>query len=125
MLALTAWTARIDDPVDIFFKSTKLAKVLNEEVRLKKGYGAINAKQIRLRLAVLSASATLAVVPRVPPDRCHQLTGDRRGCFAVDAQHPFRIVFEPAHDPVPTKADGGIDLQKITAITILELVDYH
>jgi hypothetical protein len=44
--------------VDIFFKNTKLAKVLSEEARLLKAYGARNARQIRLRLAVLAASVT-------------------------------------------------------------------
>jgi proteic killer suppression protein len=125
MLALTDTTQRIDASVDIFFKSNKLAKVLNEEARLKKEYGAKNGKQIRLRLAVLAAAPTLADVPTQPPDRCHQLKADRKGCFAVDAEHPFRIVFEPNHDPMPLKEDGGVDLRKVTAITILEIVDYH
>ena len=123
MLALTLEDA--DTLVDIFFKSNKLAKVLNAEASLKKEYGAKNAKQIRLRMAVLAAANTLADVPTTPPDRRHQLKGDYRGCFAVDVEHPFRIVFEPADDVPPVKADGGLDLGKITAITILEIVDYH
>lgn len=126
MLALTHRPPRgIDEPVDIFFKSNKLAKVLNEDARMKKEFGATNAKQIRLRMAVLAAAPTLGDVPTQPPDRCHQLKGEFRGCFAVDAEHPFRIVFKPEHDPLPLKDDGGIDLKKVTAITILEVVDYH
>jgi proteic killer suppression protein len=125
MLAPTRFNEGTDKPVDIFFKSNKLAKVLNEEARLKKDYGVKNARQIRLRMAVLAAASTLADVPTLPPDRRHQLTADRRGCFAVDAEHPFRIVFEPGHDPVPLKEDGGIDLRRVTAIIILEIVDYH
>ncbi len=112
-------------PVDIFFKSAKLAKVMSEDARLKKDFGAKNAKQIRLRLAVLAASASLTEVPITPPDRRHQLTGSYKDCFAVDAEHPFRIVFEAANDPLPRKADGGIDLAKVTEITILAVVDYH
>jgi proteic killer suppression protein len=111
--------------VEIFFKNTKLAKVLSEEARLLKAYGARNARQIRLRLAVLTASVTLEDVSIKPPDRRHQLKGDFRGCFAVDAEHPFRIVFEPATNPLPLKADGGLDLRQITAITILDIIDYH
>lgn len=111
--------------MEIFFKNAKLAKCLNEEARLKKEFGERNAKEIRLRLAVLVSAPTLAHVPTVPPDRCHLLKGKYAGCYAVDAAHPFRIVFQPEHDPVPKKADGGVDLQKVTAITILEIVDYH
>ncbi len=114
-----------DTPVEIFFKSSKLAKVLNEDALLKRHYGATSARQIRLRLAVLRAAPTLGHVPTQPPDRRHQLKAERKGCFAVDAEHPFRVVFEPAHDPIPRSPDGGIDLQQVTEITILEIVDYH
>jgi len=53
------------------------------------------------------------------------LTGDRKGTLAVDLDHPYRLIFEPANDPVPRKPDGGLDWTKITVIRILELRDYH
>jgi proteic killer suppression protein len=53
------------------------------------------------------------------------LTQDRKGQLAVDLVHPRRLVFEPANDPVPAKADGGVDWSKVTEIVILEVVDYH
>jgi len=34
-------------------------------------------------------------------------------------------VFGVANDPVPRREDGGIDLERVTAIRILEVVDYH
>lgn len=43
----------------------------------------------------------------------------------MDLVHPYRLVFEPAHDPVPRTTDGGIDIDRVTAITIMEVVDYH
>ena len=73
----------------------------------------------------LRAADTLADISTLPPARCHQLSGDRAGQFAVDVRHPFRLIFEPAHDPVPRKEDGGIDLPRVTAIRILEVTDYH
>ena len=73
----------------------------------------------------LRAADTLADISTLPPARCHQLTGHRAGQFAVDVQHPFRLIFEPAHDPVPRKHDGGIDLTRVTAVRILEVTDYH
>ena len=53
------------------------------------------------------------------------LKGDRKGTFAVLLQNPLRLIFEPDHEPVPVKEDGGIDLTAVTAITILEITDYH
>lgn len=83
------------------------------------------AKVIKIRMAVLQAATTLAQVPTTPPDRCHQLHGDRDEQFAVDLVHPRRLVFKPDHEPVPRREDGGIDLAKVTAIEIIEMVDYH
>lgn len=83
------------------------------------------AQTIRARLGVLKNAKTLLDAPKTRPDRLHQLKGDRDEQFAVDLVHPYRLVFEPNHDPVPRTADGGIDLEQVTAITVLGVVDYH
>ena len=83
------------------------------------------AKVIMMRMAVLKAARSLALVPTTPPDRCHQLSGDRHEQFAVDLVHPHRLVFEPSHQPLPRRSDGGIDTEQVTAITILDVIDYH
>lgn len=117
--------SRVRVPVEIHFKTAKLQKTCNAAAALRKAYGGENASRVQRRLAVLEAAPSLADVPNVPPERCHLLTGDRAGCFAVDIKHPFRIVFAPTTQPPPRKADGGIDLRKVTSVTILEIVDYH
>ena len=76
-------------------------------------------------MSVLKSAENLAQVPVRKPDRRHELTGKRKGTFAVDLKHPFRLIFKPNHEPVPKKEDGGIDLTKVTAITILGVEDYH
>lgn len=77
------------------------------------------------RLAVLKNARTLADVPSTPPERCHPLKAEREGQYAVDLVHPRRLVFAPSHEPVPRKDDGGIDLDKVASIIIIEVVDYH
>ena len=77
------------------------------------------------RLAVLRAAPNLAAVPTTPPDRAHPLKGDREGQFAVDLVHPQRLVFEPNHEPIPRSEDGGIDVEQVTAIVIVDVTDYH
>lgn len=37
----------------------------------------------------------------------------------------WRLVLEPANDPLPRKEDGGLDLARITAVEIVEVIDYH
>jgi proteic killer suppression protein len=111
--------------LDIAFRTRKLEKTFNSAGELQKAYGARMAKAIMIRLAVLKAARTLALVPTTPPDRRHQLRGDRDEQFAVDLVHPYRLVFEPNHDPLPRKDDGGIDVEQVTAITIMDVIDYH
>ena len=83
------------------------------------------ARTIQIRLAVLSNAPTLATVPHTPPERRHLLSGDWSGHFAVDLVHPYRLIFEPNHEPVPRTGDGGIDIARVTAITSKGVFDYH
>ena len=83
------------------------------------------SRVIQIRLAVLRNARSLSQVPVTPPDRFHLLRGDRIGQYAVDLVHPYRLIFEPNHDPIPRLPDGGVNLELVTAITILEIVDYH
>ena len=111
--------------MEVSFRTRKLQKTFNSERSLVRQYGGQMARRIMLRLAVLRSASSLSTVPRTPPDRCHMLTGDRNGQFAVDLSHPFRLVFAPNHDPIPRKEDGGVDLDEITAVTIIAVEDYH
>ncbi|MCH7613248.1 MAG: system killer suppression protein [Candidatus Marinimicrobia bacterium] len=111
--------------MDIDFKTSKLSKVFNSEKNLNKAYGKQRAKAIMRRMAVLRGAPSLADVPHQKPERRHQLTGNRKGKFAVDITRNERIVFLPNHNPVPTLDVGGIDLEKITAVKIIAVEDYH
>lgn len=77
------------------------------------------------RLAVLKNAHTLSEVPTTRPERRHQLKGKRNKQYVVDLKHPYRLVFKPNHEPIPLREDGGIDTESVTAITIIDVVDYH
>jgi proteic killer suppression protein len=111
--------------MEVVFRTRKLQKASNSEELLEREYGAENGRLIMRRLTVLKEADSLADVPRDRPDRCHQLEGKRKDQFAVDLKHPFRLVFEPAHDSLPRRGDGGLDLVHITSICILDIEDYH
>lgn len=111
--------------MDIVFRRRKLEKIFNLESALKKNFGDRMAKTIMMRMAVLKNAQTLSLVPTSKPDRRHQLKGDRDEHYAVDLVHPFRLIFEPNHDPIPYNDDGSVDIDKVTAITIIEVIDYH
>ena len=116
-----AWTGA----VDITFASRRLQQAFNSGKELNRQYGQRMARIIMTRMAVLDGAVNLAMVPVQRPVRRHQLSQDRDEQFAVDLVHPKRLVFEPNHDPIPRLEDGGIDLEAVTAIRIMEVVDYH
>jgi toxin HigB-1 len=98
--------------------------VLQDAKTMARVYGD-RAKTLRLRLAVLAEAKCLADVPSGTPDHCHALRQNRKGQFAVTLYGNWRLVFRPNHDPVPQLKDGGPDLSAITAIELIEVVDYH
>jgi len=53
------------------------------------------------------------------------LTGDLKGTLSLDLDGPYRLLFEPMEEPLPLKADGGLDWHGVTAIRILEVEDTH
>ena len=111
--------------MEIQFNRRKDQKTFNSKKELQRQYGDSIARKIMARIAVLKNASNLSSVPTTPPERLHQLTGNREGEFAVDLAQPHRLVFAPNHEPVPTREDGGLDRGRITAIVILEIVDYH
>jgi len=110
--------------VDILFKSSKFQKECNNQRRLQKQYGIVRAKRLRQRLDDLRAVQVLEEMKNLP-GRCHELLHDRTGQFSLDLDHPYRLIFEPANNPIPTKNDGGIDWQNVTVVRILGVEDTH
>jgi proteic killer suppression protein len=113
--------------LEIRFRSKKLEQEFNEERLLRTSYGERQARKIRNRMAALRAAETLGDFwpPYHKPERCHELTGDRAGQLSMDLEHPYRLIFRPTHNPLPTKPDGGLDWFQVTAIEILGMEDTH
>ncbi len=110
--------------MDITFDSEKFQRECNKHNLLQRRHGQRRAKRIRQRLDDLRAANTLEDMRRLP-GRCHELRGNRSGQLSLDLDHPYRLIFEPANDPIPRKADGGLDRTKITAVIIIGVEDTH
>jgi plasmid maintenance system killer protein len=111
--------------VEILFQDQKLAKECNNEALLVRKYGPMRAKLLRRRLDVFKFADNLEVLRFLPQVRCHELKGNREGTLAVDLDHPYRLIFEPADNPIPRKPDGGLDWIGVTAIRVLTVENYH
>lgn len=109
----------------IFFRSRKLQKICSQQREMQKQWGQGMARKLQQRLAELAAAETLADISHLPPPRCHELSGNRAGQFSVDLEHPYRMLFVPADEPIPLRGDGGIDLARVREIEIVEIEDTH
>ncbi|HEX6977102.1 MAG TPA: hypothetical protein VF185_01920 [Patescibacteria group bacterium] len=84
-----------------------------------KKLGLRNADLVVQRIMEMEAAASLQDLRILPGPRCHPLSGDRKGQYAVDLVHPKRLVFLPV-----TKLNE-IAESLITEIMVIEIVDYH
>lgn len=83
------------------------------------------ARRVRQRLTELAVADNLAIMRTIPAAGCHELKGGRRGELAVEVSGNYRIIFEPDHDPLPRKTDGGLNWEEVTGIRINGVEDYH
>ena len=110
--------------IEIVWANRKLEKSCSTDREGRRRWGAEHWPILQRRLATLRHVPTLEDMVGLPGN-CHALGGDRSGEFAVSLWGSYRLTFEPAHDPVPRTADGGIDRGQVTSILIREVVDYH
>ena len=111
--------------MEISFATPRLEKLCNSAKELRGKLGPNCARRLRLRLDEMAAADCLDDLRKLPQTRCHELTGNLKGQLAVDLEHPKRLLFEPDHEPQPSKPDGGLDWQQVTKVRILSIEDYH
>jgi len=111
--------------IDNILPFKKMGKICSNETAMQSELGAQRAKKLKQRLMELMAADSLADISHLPPSRLHELKGNRAGQFSVDLEQPYRLVFIPAHDPIPRNDDGGVDLDKIVEIEVLGIFDAH
>jgi len=113
--------------MDIVFSSNKLKKQLSESKAMVKTHGARRAALLKVIMTQLRAAPNLGVFapPYSPPNRCHELKGNKKGQLSVDLDHPYRLLFKPINDPAPVRSEGGLDWFHVTAIEIRGVEDTH
>jgi proteic killer suppression protein len=111
--------------MEILFADKKLKRICADTRSMDRKLGAQRAKLLRRRLTEFAAAEALDDLRMLPGPRVHELKADRSGQLSVDLDHPYRLLFRPAHNPVPRKADGGLDWSAVTAIEVLGIEDTH
>ena len=110
--------------MDIVFESSKFEEECNNQRLRVRKHGADRAKRILQRLDDLRDANVLEDMRNLP-GRCHELLHDRAGTLSLDLDHPYRLIFQPANEPIPSKPDGGIHWTQVTAVRILSVENTH
>jgi proteic killer suppression protein len=110
--------------MDITFNDTKLEKYAKDYHKCLKVLGKHRAELLMKRIGYLKAADTLEDV-RYMPGKFHELTGNRKGQWACDLDQPYRLIFVPHEDPIPTDADGKYSWIEIKGVEIVEIANYH
>ena len=98
--------------MDITYASKKIEKVCTDAEIAERAYGRKMAEKIHQRMDELTAADTVEMMIRYHIGRCHPLSQNRKGQYAMDLVHPYRLVFEKRGDV-------------IQIANVLEIVDYH
>jgi len=77
--------------------------------------------QLKARLDDLLSVQNLSEVSRFPPARLHQLSGDKRGLFAVDISANYRLIFA-GFDVDHNQSTNAFS---VVSVMILEIEDSH
>lgn len=98
--------------MDITYSNTKIKKICINAKTAERAYGIRMAEKIQQRIEELSAADTVEMMIKYHIGRCHPLANNRKGQYALDLVHPYRLVFEKRGN-------------EIQVVKILEIVDYH
>lgn len=108
--------------MEVQYKDKKIRDLCEKQAVAQKALGAACARKLKIRLMALEAATR---VTDLVGGRLHQLKGERARQCALDLAGGWRLVFASAHDPCPTRPDGGIDWSEVTIISIEYIGDYH
>lgn len=110
--------------MNITFDKKNLAKYANNDRLAQKELGKRRAEVFKERLDDLMAASTLEDL-RYLPGNFHELKSNRKGQWACDLDQPYRLVFEPHENPIPSNNDGQYLWIEIKGVAIIEIVNYH
>ena len=110
--------------MNITFENKKLEKLANDDRKMKAELGKLRAERYKQRLSDLHSASTLEDVRNLPGNY-HELKENRKGQWACDLDQPYRLIFEPHENPIPTDTSGNYIWIKILGVEIIEITNYH
>ena len=110
--------------MDVTFTDKKLEQCSEDGRYCIKYLGSKRAKVFMTRITNLKNAESLEDV-RYLPGKFHELVGDRKGQWACDLDQPYRLIFEPHEEPIPTDENGKYIWLEIRGVEVIEITNYH
>ena len=98
--------------MEISYKNNKIKNVCTDAKVSDRTYGKEMSEKIQMRIGEIEAADTVEDMIKFHIGRCHSLINNRKGQYAVDLVHPYRLIFEKRGN-------------EIQVVHIVEIVDYH
>lgn len=98
--------------MQIKYDNKAIEKVCTNASYAKKKYGERISELIHQRIDEITAAESIEQMVKFGIGRCHPLHNKRKGQYAVDLVHPYRLVFRKIKDD-------------IKIVCVVEIVDYH
>ena len=99
--------------MDIRYRTKWLERCCTDYNYAKKKYGVITAEDLKYCINVIRSFDSVETLVKLNIQRCHPLHQNRRGQYAMDLEHPLRLIFE--------KDDEG----NVHIVKIVDITDYH
>jgi proteic killer suppression protein len=110
--------------MNITFADRRLEKLANDERKRVREMGKRRADIFNTRLVQIRFATTLEDV-RYLSGRWHELKEDKKGLWACDLDHPYRLIFTCHEDPIPIDEHGRSIWTGIKGVEIIRIEDYH
>ncbi len=94
----------------VHYRTKKLKKICTNLEAARREYGSDMADKIHIRIGQIEAAESVSELLRNGIGRCHKL--DRRGQYAMDLVHPYRLIFTE-------KSENTV------SVRIEQITDYH
>ena len=111
--------------MEISYLDVRTKEFLTNPSKVQRKYGSNVRKALAQRLDWIEDAHNQDNLIRDYPGKCKELTGRLKGHFSMRLDEKWRLIFIPNYESPPRKPDGGLDLQKIEKVKILEIDDYH
>jgi proteic killer suppression protein len=106
-------------PIALVFADLRIRELCERQKLAESKIGIQAARRLRARLADIQAARSMADVTAGRPE--HPRGSDR---ISFLLHPPYRLVLEPANEPIPRKKGGDVQWSKVDSVRVIYVGEY-